>query len=378
MKTTTFFKITITFLFVFFCLEGNVVYSANELPCNKDHNTNKPACNTVQWIGADNPNIQYTGRIDFSNPKAPRFWNPGVYVKAKFVGTSCKIVITDEVKWGKNHNYLEIVVDDSNPYRIQTAGKTDTITVAENLTDGEHTVLICKDTEVNIGYMEFLGLICKGIMPLPAKPERKIEFIGNSITCGTGSDLSKVKCGAGQWQDQHNAYMAYGPVAARMLNAQWQLSSYSGIGLIHSCCGITFTMPDVFDKLYLTPESPAWDFNRYVPDVVTICLGQNDGVQDSSVFCGAYVKFIRKIKGYYPNAQIICLTSPMADASLTRVMKNYLSGVVDFLNKSGDQSIHKFFFSRSYNSGCDNHPDLHEHQLIAQELEPFIKGVMGW
>jgi len=98
------------------------------------------------------------------------------------------------------------------------------------------------------------------IVPLSPKPARKIEFIGNSITCGTGSDVSKVRCGEGKWHDQHNAYMAYGPLVARHFNAQWHLSAYSGIGLIHSCCGIKFTMPEVFDRINFTPENDSWNF----------------------------------------------------------------------------------------------------------------------
>ena len=71
-------------------------------------------------------------------------------------------------------------------------------------------------------------------LPLSPKPVRRMEFIGNSITCGTGSDQSVVPCDKGVWQDQHNAYLSYGPAVARSFNAQWQLSAVSGIGLMHS------------------------------------------------------------------------------------------------------------------------------------------------
>ena len=61
-----------------------------------------------------------------------------------------------------------------------------------------------------------------------------MEFIENSITCGTGSDQSVVPCDKGVRQDQHNAYLSYSPAVARSFNAQWQLSAVSGIGLMHS------------------------------------------------------------------------------------------------------------------------------------------------
>ncbi len=333
---------------------------------------------TLPLIEADNPAIQYTGRIDFTNPKRPKFWTSGVYIKAKFKGTACDVYINDEVAGSNNHNYLTITVDDKASVRLKTKYQTDTIRVVHDLPDGEHTIMICKDTESGIGYLEFVGLGCRQLVPLPPKPSRKLEFIGNSITCGTGMDVSEVPCGKGQWHDQHNAYMAYGPRIARQIDAQYQLTSVSGIGLIHSCCGLTITMPDVFDKVNQRANAVPWDFSRYIPDAVTICLGQNDGAQDSTTFCRAYVQFIQTIRGRYPNAQIICLTSPMADAKLTAVLKTYLTSIVDYMRKQSDKQIQSFFFSRSYNSGCDKHPDLAEHELIANELAPYLKKVMNW
>ncbi|QJW89853.1 SGNH/GDSL hydrolase family protein [Spirosoma taeanense] len=333
---------------------------------------------SVRFIPADDPAIQYTGRIDFSNPKRPRFWAAGVYIRATFTGRSFDLLINDEVLGGNNHNYLEIVVDNDAPIRLQTKGKADTIRVVRDLPDKEHTITICKNTESGIGYLELVGFRCKGVVASPPKPTRKMEFIGNSITCGTGSDLSVVPCDKGLWYDQHNAYVSYGPTVARALNAQWHLSSVSGIGMIHSCCNMTITMPDVFDKVNMRANAIPWDFSRYVPDVVTICLGQNDGIQDSTAFCRAYVKFIGTIRSHYPNAQIVCLTSPMADAKLTAALKNYLTGIVSYANKQGDPNIHSFFFARSYNSGCGGHPDLAEHALMAGELSAFLKRTLGW
>jgi hypothetical protein len=332
----------------------------------------------VQFIGADHRDIQYTGRIDFSNPKLPRFWTAGVYIQVKFKGTSCSIIVNDEELGGKSHNYLEIAIDQQKPFRIQTTGKTDTIAIATGLQRGAHTLTICKNTEALIGYLEFAGLLCESILPMPAKPQRKIEFIGNSITSGMGSDLSVVPCDSAAWYDQHNAYFSYGPTIARALKAQYHLTSESGIGLMHSCCDKPFVMPQVFDKVNIATNTMSWDFSKYIPDVVTVCLGQNDGIQDSVKFCTAYVDFIHTVRKHYPSAQIICLTSPMADAALTKALKNYLTGIVNYTNTQGDKKINKYFYSRSFNSGCGGHPDLREHQLIANELTAYIRSVMKW
>ena len=335
---------------------------------------------TSRFFAADNSLIQYVGRIDFSDKKLPRYWQPGVYVKARFTGTFCNVIINDEMLWGKNHNYLEVVIDDTVLYRLQTKGKRDTIRVAEGLSNGTHTILIAKNTEANIGYIEFVGLQCKQLLPLPAKPQRRMEFIGNSITCGASADESEIPCGTGVWQDQHNAYLAYGPTAARNLNAQWILSSVSGIGLVHSCCNMDVVMPQVFDNINMRnkTDSLKWNFTNYQPDVVTVCLGQNDGIQDSSLFCSAYVQFLQRLRGDYPKAKLVCLTSPMADSSLAVSEKKYLGSIVSFTNESGDKNVSYFFFSKRYDHGCDSHPNVSEHKQIAAELSAYVKKLMSW
>jgi len=333
--------------------------------------------NDLKFFAADNPNIQYTGRIDFANPALPRFWQPGVYITIKFVGTDCQVILNDEILWGTKHNYLEIVVD-GRSVRLRTKMKTDTIIAAKNLSAGIHTLVICKNTEANIGYLELAGIRCRQLVKPAPKPTRKIEFIGNSITCGTGSDLSVITCGKGLWEDQHNAYLSYGPITARAVNAQYHLSAVSGIGLMHSCCKMNIIMPTVFDKISMRNDTIAWDFSRYQPDVVTICLGQNDGKQDSAIFCDNYISFIMQLRDYYPNATIICLSSPMADSSLAAFMKRTLASVVNKLHKEGDKKLFTCFFSKQFHNGCDGHPDQAEHKIIAKELTVSIKKIMKW
>jgi lysophospholipase L1-like esterase len=319
------------------------------------------------FFKADNPLIQYTGRIDFTDPAAPRFWQPGVYIQLKFKGSHCTILMDDEA-----HNYLAIQVDNLPAKRFQTTGKHNLIKLTDKLDNGAHTLTICKNTEAGIGYLQFMGVQCEALLPLKTKPVRKIEFIGNSITCGTGSDESLYPCGQGQWYDQHNAWMSYGPVTARALHAQWQLASVSGIGLIHSCCNMPFAMPQVYDKINMRGDSLKWDF-KYQPDVVAVCLGENDGIQDSVVFCTAYKQFINTIKQHYPKATIICLSSPMADKELNPVLRRNILAVV-----KNNKNVYHYFFSKQYGHGCGGHPDLKEHTLMAAELTNYIRKIKKW
>lgn len=332
----------------------------------------------ITYYQANNPNINYVGRVEFSNPSVARFWNPGVYIRFDYQGDSCEIIIKDELPWSRSHNYITIIIDDQKEERIQLAEKINNITIGKNLEDGVHHVTICKSTESGIGYIEFLGMWCHKLLEPQAQPSRKMEFYGNSITCGTGSDASIITCDSLEWHDKHNAYMSYGPQTARMLNSQWMLTSVSGIGMVHSCCELDILISDVYDKINLRANEIPWDFSKYQPDVVTIALGQNDGIQDSTLFCSTYIEFVKTIRGKYPEACIVCLNSPMESEELGVILKKYILSIVDNMRQNDDQNVYSFFFSRSYNSGCDSHPDIEEHTLIAEELTEFIKQTMSW
>jgi hypothetical protein len=142
---------------------------------------------------------------------------------------------------------------------------------------------------------------------------------------------------------------------------------------------MNIVMPQIYDKMFFRNDSVSWDFGRYVPDVVTICLGQNDGPkQDSTYFCTTYINFIKTVREHYPHADIICLTSPMGDQTLTPVLQRYLTAVTAYMAASGDKKVSEYFFSRQYHNGCDSHPDLDEHKLIAAELTAYIKRLKSW
>jgi lysophospholipase L1-like esterase len=331
-----------------------------------------------KFFAADHPAFTYQGRVDFSNPKAPRFWAAGTSIKVTFTGTFCDLEIRDEVLYGTYHNYLEVSVDGKEPLRIQAKGKENKIRVAENLTPGKHTLVISKGTEALIGYVSFVGLHCESVSKSPVMHKRKIEFIGDSITSGMGSITTDIPCDSGQWYDQHSAWYSYAAIAARTLQADYHLTSESGIGLIHSCCDKPFTMPQVFNKVNLAKDSIEWNFSSYQPDLVSICLGQNDGIQDSLKFTTAYVKFINTIRKAYPSTQIVCLTSPMADVTLRNTLSNYLRGVVDHCQAHGERRIDYHTFQKSYNAGCSAHPDKAEHTQIATELVAYLKKTMNW
>lgn len=137
-------------------------------------------------------------------------------------------------------------------------------------------------------------------------------------------------------------------------------------------------MPQVFAKTSFAKDTIAWDFKRYQPDVVTVCLGQNDGIQDSVKFTDAYLKFAKQLRAYYPKAKLVLLSSPMANAKLKGALVNCITAVVASLHAQGDQNVGSYFFTKQARSGCGSHPSLAEHQQIAEELTAYLRKKMGW
>lgn len=329
------------------------------------------SCNqeeTIQHFSAHDNSIRITGRVDDSRKDTIRFWQPGVQIEFEFKGDECDIYVGDEILWGSNHNYIQLVVDgEATRGILKTAN--DTLRIRPAKQADWHSVVLMKNTEANIGYMDFYGIAAKAIRQPSDSPKLKFEFYGNSITCGASADTTEIPCGAGKWQDQHNAWYAYGPRLGRMMDASVHLSSVSGIGLMRSCCEMDIIMPQVYDKVDMRGNRIEWDFIRYQPDYVFVCLGQNDGIQDSTAFADNYVSFLKNLETKYPDSRFVLLASPMADEALRNFSRKILPAVAGSFSKP----IAWYIFETSYTGGCDFHPSVEDHAKIAEELAEFLR-----
>ena len=331
---------------------------------------------TTTFYGAENSLFNYVGRIDFSDKYAPRFWAPGVYIQANFSGPFCEIALNDEgfLKEVTEHNYIEVVIDSLPIQRIHLTGKSNKLVIARKLGKGKHTITICKTTETKIGYLEFIGLRVEKLLPIKKKKHR-IEFIGDSMTCGNGMDNDSIQCGERHWFDQHCAYISYGPSLARRLGADWMLTSVSGYGMSRSCCNNDKTIPDVYDYTDLSQTTIPWKKSRYKPNLIVVCLGQNDGKQKVELFTSTYLKFLKKLRRENPKSTILILDSPMAKESFKSYLDSMLTKV---FNTFRDENTLMYLYRKRYGNGCVGHPDKVEHELMTEELYAFLRPKLAW
>jgi lysophospholipase L1-like esterase len=304
-----------------------------------------------------------------------------------FKGPGCAIFAS--IPNAEGHNYLQYELDGVYQKRVTVFGNAKEPIVISAPDAGSHTVWVYKATEAHTGPVVIKQITGTGLKPLAKPAAPTIEFIGNSITCGAAADPSEVPCGTGEYHDQHNAYMAYGPRVARALQANYVLSSVSGIGVYRNWNSDGPTMPQVYEKIdFQENNSQLWNFKNITPQVVSIALGTNDFSNgdgkksrlpfDSALFVTNYVRFVQGVKSKYPNARIALLSSPMINGTNRTLLQNCLKKVkqnIDAQNPN-TKSVELFFFQPMQARGCTGHPNVEDHAILAQELEPFFKKLL--
>lgn len=346
-------------------------------------------------VSPTDKHIQYTGRISFTNPERPAFNFPGIQIIAAFEGTSLRMI----AKPGSGYYMAQI--DKAEPFKVSFMGQRDSVvTLATALPDGQHTVRLMYIIEGYEMYPEFWGFVLdegKSLVDAPALPSRKIEFIGNSITCGYGNE--------GVLFFEHfdyateNHYYSYASITARTLNAQHWVVARSGIGAYRnygeaktgsprSCMPVQYEYTGYAYDLKLRDEPTflreKWDFSRYQPDVVCINLGTNDlstNNFDVKLLKQGYQKLLKLVRTHNPKAKVVFLCGSMLGGKELEIAKQLLDEVAAEANKAGDKEVYRFNFTPQNGDlgyGNDYHPSLWQHEKMAAELAAYLRALMRW
>lgn len=351
------------------------------------------SCHSNHYTASDEY-IHYMGRVDRSNPNMVRFSYPGVTIRTKFKGSSITARLKDFAEGSKEmHNTFYCIIDGEAPKKIVLSkGQTEYL-LANRLNPVEdHTLELIKLTESVVGDVEFHGFIVGdkengSLMEPIAFPALKMEFIGNSISCGYGNELSSETPKMGFSPLNENNYYAWGAVAARALDAQYVCTAYSGKGLCRNfegdCCN---TIPQFYNHTLADNHEKRWDFKRYTPDIVVLNMGTNDfGAEntthqavDSIQFIAEYKAFLSRLKSYYPEANLICAVGPMVNeysGEIPLQLTRYSEYVLSAINEAGGEENNIFYFETKPQLppfGEDYHPTKEKHEEMANELVSFI------
>lgn len=256
-------------------------------------------------------------------------------------------------------------------------------------------IKVIRLSEAIYGYSGLKQLEVEGEI-LPEKIDNttkpKIEVIGDSITCGYGIEGVFGKDVFTTMQERPDQAYAY--LTMQNLNANFQLISRSGIGLI-SCYADpeTYQVPNLTEPLMsqlwpytdrflserLGLEPEVWDVSKFEPDLIILHLGTNDqswvrGQEDRrQTFINLYEQMLESIHRRSPNAKILGCLGAMgqdlctaAQEAITRFSKTFPAVPVKFVT---------FPMQDEQNDGIgtDWHPSAKTHKKMADQLTQSIK-----
>lgn len=339
--------------------------------------------NAATDIPANDSRISYSGRICWRDSLSPAFSYPGVSATLQFTGQS----IAMKAKHGSG--YFMVEIDNRLPFKINFTESDSILTLAEGLPEGTHRLRVVYAIEGYDKKPEFRGFILPDGGTLetpPAKPNRRIEFIGNSITCGYGIEAESEKDDFSYATENH--YYSYAAQTARNLNAEYVTVARSGYGVYRNYGGPIEGNPDcipaLYDRTLFYDPDVKWDFSEFRPDVVCVNLGTNDmslNKCDTVRFEAAYRDFLSRLRAYYPEAKIVMLTGCLLTGEKLATSCRILDRIANDARKNGDENVFRFDMSPhdgTLGIGADYHPSLRQSNKMADELTAFLRKITNW
>ncbi len=334
-------------------------------------------------FGADikptDPALRYIGRFDTRDAAGPKCSWSNSAVAFTVSGGSVDVKLNDT-----NKSHWQVVINGEPTSVIALKPGEDTYPVAANLPAGKHTIELVKRTEPSQGVTQITGLRIDDnakLLPTPARP-RRIEVIGDSITCAFGNEAANKEekfTAATQ-----NAWLSYGAIAAREVNADYVAIAASGKKLHPDN-----TIVSLYDRVLANAGTPKWDFSSWIPDAVVINLATNDFSKENpeeSAWIAAYVDFIKQIQSRYPKAVVYCTLGPMisnwpGDRKPRTVLLGHFEKIVAQANAAGGAGVHFVDFgtqAQHHGIGAQWHPSVKTHSLMADKLVAAFKRDLGW
>ena len=286
---------------------------------------------------------------------------------------------------------FEILADGEKILDTRLTEKDVTVTVFESSDKRDAGIRLIKLNEGN-SLFALREIVTDGrIEPLPARP-LKMEFIGDSITCGYGVE-GKSEAETFTTATE-NAAKGYAFLTAEALGADAMLTCYSGHGIISGYTGD----PAVINDADLVPpyyekegrnefrlptgkyaQETDRDFNAFQPDYIVLNLGTNDlswcGTDESrdKAFAELYTGFLKTVRKHNPQARILCTLGVMG-TGLNPMMQ---LAAEEYCKETGDRKIRVLLLDEQDavrdGYGSDFHPNEITQRLLAGTVTDALR-----
>lgn len=275
--------------------------------------------------------------------------------------------------------YVGILID-AEPRRMLPVGDEHLTLDIHLRSSGVHTVRLIKMTEL----LDDISLFLEGVylddqarlLPPPPLPSRRLEFIGDSITCGFGNlSASPADPFSPATEDSTQTYAA---LVSRHFGTDTHYLCRSGRGMVSDCDGCRAQpIARWFFETTLTHPEP-WDFSAWQPDLVVINVGTNDRVGEvpQEEFVRESAAFLRRLREVYPAARLLWVYGLM-DADFVPAVQETVA-----IARTDDPKVDLLLLPSIYphpeeQAAC-YHPNLAAHARAARALIPKIAELTGW
>lgn len=232
------------------------------------------------------------------------------------------------------------------------------------------------------------------MLPLP-EPTMRLEFVGDSITCGEGA--IGAKCEEDWVPAFFSACNSYAVMTAYNLGAECRLVSLGGWGVRSRCDNVPDgNMPRIYESVCGGVDTPAtrspYDFASWPCDAVIINLGTNDEaamdqpfpwqgpdgacfrqertVDGIELWTQAAAKFLRTVRRCNPKAKIVWTYGMMTDGLWPAIQ--------DAVARFGDSYTYtcKLPMLTVETVGARQHPGRANQLLAADTLTDFFRACL--
>ena len=342
----------------------------------------------------DHEKLQYSGRIDWTDRKAPVFVFPCTFVRMRFTGEMLKIYVKNKKAYWEN--YLGCILDGKQTKLLLPDDGEGVLEIpVSTVKDGVHELLLFKRQD-SCHEITFLGFEIEDngeVLESPQKSNRRIEVYGDSVSAGEVSEAVEY---TGKPDQEHNgqysnSWYSYAWIAARKLDAQLHDIAQGGVALLDNTGWYHepdyIGMEHVWNKMLYDSsygQVTEWDFSKYTPDIVIVAIGQNDSHPDDYMktdyegekaknWRTHYRQFLAKLRETYPDAWIICCTTLLQhdigwDMSISQAVQDL-----------GDKKVSHCVFQRN-GKATPGHLRIPEAEEMAKELCHYIRtlGIEGY
>lgn len=215
----------------------------------------------------------------------------------------------------------------------------------------------------------------------------RLQFIGDSITCGFGNE---GKAGDGFATGTENPLKAYAVRTADKLNAEATLIAWSGIGIISSYVDpdveapntgvlvpVVYPHVDYSLQCRMGWEKQEFDFASDECNLIVINLGTNDSSYTrnhedrKAAFKAAYIEFLQYLCDRYKDVPVLCTAGAM-----NSLLNEEIASAAEYAGTKGYPVYYMEFAPKDEEDGegAVGHPSLTRHEKMADQLAAWIKG----